>query len=347
MKNTVHFDDIKQIYDRLEDELSKLIFGKRMLYNMTGDCRYIHDIISTTDEGKEFIRRLSALNSREIYIFGAGMGGGDIVTSFPDIRWTGFIDNKPESHNFCGMPCIGLNEFLETHKSASVVISSKKYHNEMYNQLKALGIGENQIIDAGYFFESLDKKDYLELPELAFTEQESVVDCGGFDGLSLLNCIRFLKGKYDAAYLFEPESECMKNCYKNLSDFSRINYIEKGVWSESGFLKFDNDGGCIRVTDENADALNLCLPVTSLDEELMGKTVTYIKMDIEGAEIAALTGAENIIRKQKPKLGIRIYHKKDDLWSIPKLILQYNPEYKLYIRHYSLTVYDTILFAVN
>lgn len=76
MKNTVHFDDIKQIYDRLEDELSKLIFGKRMLYNMTGDCRYIHDIISTTDEGKEFIRRLSALNSREIFIFGAGMGGG-------------------------------------------------------------------------------------------------------------------------------------------------------------------------------------------------------------------------------------------------------------------------------
>lgn len=347
MKRNDLFDDIKQIYDRLEDELSKFIFGRRMLYNMTGDCRYIHDIISTTDEGKEFIQRLSALNSREIFIFGAGMGGADIVTSFPNIKWTGFIDNKPNNNNFCGIPCIGFNEFVDAHRSASVVISSKKYHNEMYDQLQAFGIGENQIIDAGYFFESLDKKDYLDLPELAFTEQEAIVDCGGFDGLSLLNCIRFLKGIYDAAYLFEPESECMKNCCKNLSDFSKVNFIEKGVWSESGFLKFDNGGGCIRITDKDPDSLNLCLPVTSLDEELGERAVTYIKMDIEGAEIAALMGAENIIRKQKPKLGIRIYHKKDDLWCIPKLILQYNPEYKLYIRHYSLTVYDTILFAVN
>lgn len=347
MENRDFFDDIKKIYNRLEDELSRLIFGRRMLYNMTGDYHYIHDVISTTDEGKEFIQRLFAQNGREIFIFGAGMGGADIVTSFPNIRWTGFIDSKSDSTNFCGMPCIGLNEFFATHKSASVVISSKKYHNEMYNQLRDFGIGEKQIIDAGYFFESLDKKDYLDLPELAFTERESVVDCGGFDGLSLLNCLRFLGEKYDAAYLFEPESECMKNCRKNLSDFNRINFIEKGVWSESGFLKFDNDGSCIRIVDKNSDSTNLYLPVTSLDEELDGKTVTYIKMDIEGAEIAALMGAENIIRKQKPKLGVRIYHKKDDLWNIIKLILKYNPQYKLYIRHFSLTVYDTILFAVN
>lgn len=347
MKSTDFFDDIKRIYDKLEDELSKFIFGRRMLHNMTGDYNYLHEIISTTDEGKEFIQRLSAQDSGEIFIFGAGMGGAAILSSFPNIRWTGFIDNKSDSNSFCGMPCIGIDEFVDAHKSASVVISSSKYHNEMYDQLLTFGISENQIINAGYLLESLGKKDYLELSELAFTEQESIVDCGGFDGLSLLNCMRFLGGKYDAAYLFEPESECMKNCRKNLSDFSRINFIEKGVWSESGFLKFDNGGGCIRVTDKNSDSQNLCLPVTSLDEELGGKPVTYIKMDIEGAEIAALMGAENIIRKQKPKLGVRIYHKKDDLWRIPNLILKYNPNYKLYIRHYSLTIYDTILFAID
>lgn len=83
-----------------------------------------------------------------------------------------------------------------------------------------------------------------------------------------------------------------------------------------------------------------------LDEIAGDRRITFIKMDIEGAEKEALVGAQNIIRNQKPKLAISIYHKKEDIWELPALLLEMNPEYQFYLRHYSLREAETVLYAV-
>ena len=57
-------------------------------------------------------------------------------------------------------------------------------------------------------------------------------------------------------------------------------------------------------------------------------------MDIEGAEMDALIGATELIIDQKPVLGICLYHKFSDLWTIPLYIKKIVPEYKIYIRHF-------------
>ena len=69
-------------------------------------------------------------------------------------------------------------------------------------------------------------------------------------------------------------------------------------------------------------------------------------MDIEGTEMEALKGAEYIIKKYKPKLAISIYHKPEDIVEIPKYILNINPDYKLYLRHYSDNAGETVLYAI-
>mgnify|MGYP002517000463 FL=1 len=73
--------------------------------------------------------------------------------------------------------------------------------------------------------------------------------------------------------------------------------------------------------------------------------VTFIKMDIEGAEMEALEGAKRTIKKNRPKLAISIYHKEDDLWEIPYYVLSRYPWSKIYMRHYSLTTNETVLYA--
>ena len=83
-----------------------------------------------------------------------------------------------------------------------------------------------------------------------------------------------------------------------------------------------------------------------LDDVLAGRKVTFIKMDIEGSEMAALRGAERIIREQRPRLAISIYHKPEDMWEIPSYILQCHPDYKLYVRHYSISDTETVLYAI-
>ena len=60
----------------------------------------------------------------------------------------------------------------------------------------------------------------------------------------------------------------------------------------------------------------------------------------------ALEGAKNTIIKQHPILAISIYHKKSDIRKIPNYVLKLNPDYKFYIRHYSASFGDTVLYAI-
>ena len=73
--------------------------------------------------------------------------------------------------------------------------------------------------------------------------------------------------------------------------------------------------------------------------------VTYVKMDIEGAELDALHGMEKMIKSDKPKLAISIYHKPEDLWEIPLYIYKLVPEYKFILRHHHHRIHETILYA--
>lgn len=70
-------------------------------------------------------------------------------------------------------------------------------------------------------------------------------------------------------------------------------------------------------------------------------------MDIEGAELKALEGYQNILKAHKPKLAISIYHNFNDLWEIPLYIKKIVPEYKIYIRHHTNDFYETMCYAVK
>ena len=69
-------------------------------------------------------------------------------------------------------------------------------------------------------------------------------------------------------------------------------------------------------------------------------------MDIEGAEIEALQGAQNTIKKYKPTLAISLYHKPEHLFTIPLLINSWNLGYKFYIRSHGNNLLETVLYCV-
>lgn len=69
-------------------------------------------------------------------------------------------------------------------------------------------------------------------------------------------------------------------------------------------------------------------------------------MDIEGAEYNALMGAKNHITKYNPVLAVCIYHNQADFIVIPKLVLSLNKKYKVYLRHYTQGVFETVMYFV-
>lgn len=107
-------------------------------------------------------------------------------------------------------------------------------------------------------------------------------------------------------------------------------------------MKKSTDASYSILKSSNVQEIN----VDRLDEILKDEVITFIKMDIEGSELPALQGAENIIKEQKPKLAICLYHKIEDFWEIPMYIHNLLPEYHFGIlHHFPRMFYGSVLYA--
>jgi len=91
------------------------------------------------------------------------------------------------------------------------------------------------------------------------------------------------------------------------------------------------------------------LEVTTIDRALEAgdlDRVDLIKMDIEGAEPGALAGAQQALRRFRPKLAISVYHRPEHLWRIARWLESLELGYRFYLEHYTIHYEETVLYAV-
>lgn len=92
------------------------------------------------------------------------------------------------------------------------------------------------------------------------------------------------------------------------------------------------------------------LPTISIDdfaEQERLPSVDFIKMDVEGAELAALKGAAHVISLHRPKLAISLYHDFSDFFTIPLYLARTYPFYRFYLDHYTVHAGETVLYAIG
>jgi hypothetical protein len=84
----------------------------------------------------------------------------------------------------------------------------------------------------------------------------------------------------------------------------------------------------------------------ALDDALAGFRPGLIKMDIEGAELDALQGAQEIIQRHRPGLAISAYRRPGPLWEIPMLLDSWRLRYRLHLRLHAYDGFDAVVYAV-
>ena len=324
---------LKKIYNALADDKSRAIYKYRLLFSLLGDKSDISDMIY------EYSPDCALLQSSKICYYGAGVGATWI--SRCDTR-APFIIDKYKTGKMNNLPIISLDEFLKLPDCKEyliiITVGKEQARKQIKKELDSYGL--KYLF--GYFDFQYFEFQYFNLPGLNL-ENEYFVDVGALDGETTKYFLEHFKNGY--AYVFEPNPEQYKITKKNLSDYKNAECIQYGLYDENTTLNFalcETDAGSASVCKNGS----LSIEVRKLDDILKDKPVTFIKMDIEGSELAALKGAENIIRTQKPKLAICVYHKPEDMWEIPSLLLEYCPDYKFYLRHYSITNTETVLYAI-
>jgi FkbM family methyltransferase len=197
--------------------------------------------------------------------------------------------------------------------------------------------------DAKYLWPFFEKDQYFPKDILQLHKNEIFFDCGAYIGDSIAGFLDAVQGYYRRIYACEPDIINLSRLKKFISDnrLSNVDIIGKGLSNNIGKIHFLSDD----ITSRACGDSSAWIDVDTIDNITLNKTVTYIKMDIEGSEMEALQGAERAIVENKPILAISIYHKKRDLIDIPAYIRKLVPEYKLYFRTHKRIAVDAVLYA--
>jgi FkbM family methyltransferase len=216
------------------------------------------------------------------------------------------------------------------------------------------------------------------IKELPLGDGEVFVDCGAFTGDTVDQFIKRCPG-YGRIVAFEPDPESFGKLKKKHGGNEKITLINAGAYEKEGEITFDAQGngyskfvgsavsGNIdnavvgadgnRPVSGNIDNVvgNRPIPTSGITtihvqsiDNLQLEKVSFIKMDVEGAEMDALRGARKTIVRDKPKLAICIYHSNEDMVRVAEYIHELVPEYKLYVRQHFLfpSAAETVVYAV-
>ena len=74
--------------------------------------------------------------------------------------------------------------------------------------------------------------------------------------------------------------------------------------------------------------------------------VDVIKLDVEGAEMQALEGAAATLAHRRPRLAISVYHRPEDLFSIPLFLKDLLPDSRFYLGHHTACALETVLYVL-
>ena len=188
------------------------------------------------------------------------------------------------------------------------------------------------------------KEQYFPKGIIELSDREVFVDGGAYTGDTLLTFMRLAGGRCARCCAFEPDPATAAKLEATAAKraLRGVTVHNKGLWSAPATLPFAVWHGTS--ASAVADAGEVSVEADTVDNA--APDATFIKLDVEGAELEALKGAAGTIKRNRPKLAVCVYHKPGDLFEIPLFVRSLVPEYRLYLRQHQPVACETVLYAV-
>lgn len=260
----------------------------------------------------------------------------DIFYSYPDLFLPYYQFSKPDELLRQNENCKIAFELFDENLSKDIFLS-------IYNFRLTL---DHEILykaDYGHYFpEDL-------FPKLSFNNC-TYFDCGAYDGDSVKKFIS-RSPDFKQIFAFEPDEQNFEKLVNYIASLpgeesEKVMAINAGVSDKEGNFSFSassNMGSSLSVDG------NTTIATKVLDDFISKHVPSYpifMKMDIEGEELKALQGTKKIISKFAPNLAISIYHRPEDIWSIPLFLNNINKDYSFFLRQHGEDGMDLVLYAI-
>jgi FkbM family methyltransferase len=160
-----------------------------------------------------------------------------------------------------------------------------------------------------------------------------VLDCGANVGVTVRRALKLGAAKVVAIELASAPLECLRRNFASEIQQGKVIVYPKGVWDRDAELELTGISGIASTAssvafqhEENLEKVQLTT-IDHLVAELHLPRVDFIKMDIEGAEGAALQGAQQTVATLHPRLAISLEHRPTDPVTLPAQVRRQWPEY--------------------
>lgn len=356
MESVDVIQNINSIYNMFEDELSKELYLARMNWLITRNYQYVKEIVNKShpkmavwnrQEERRFVDILPI--DKKIVFYGAGSFSERLIPYLKDKELdVVFCDGNTEKQQsgFYNYKVMSPEELFGIKEEKVVVICTTKFMHEVKDYLVENGIKSEELIDICSYFKCGTGDEYFYEDFLNYEREEIFIDAGCYD-LSTTTDFRKVCSGLIKSYAFEPDSVNYKRCLSRIENekdkLPEVVLYPYGTWNSKTELRFSATADGSSHIGEGECIIN----TVSIDECVdKSEKITFIKMDVEGAELESLKGACETIKRDKPKLAICIYHKPEDMYTLPLYIKSLVPEYKFYLRSYSNADHEMVLYAV-
>lgn len=351
MQKNTFFDDfiseiVKHSYKYEENNWDADRHGKREFIDLESLSTYLKYILNNRNEIENFISQLNDDESREIikYIFLYRSLG------YRHVKIPINKDLKLKINMEKSLSCITKESDLQTNfmvggklKSFTVPFMNKEIELDAW-----VGNIMYSFFVKQYY---LKRNNFFVMPVYG----DYVIDAGACFGDTALS-FSVAVGKKGKVLSFEVVPDHIDVCTKNFDknkDFSGNIKLYNYALSDRANTEINIEligAGSREIKDGISNFNSIKVKTESIDnlvkEEKLEK-IDFIKMDIEGAEMAALIGATETIRKFKPKLAISAYHKIVDFVEITNFIKSLEPSYKIFVEHYTIHSEETVIYATT
>lgn len=288
---------------------------------------------------EKFYECYKKLDGKDVVLFAAGGRAHMMVLAFKEMgikaNIRAILDNHCKEERYIEKIPVYNAKRIGDFSDSIFIVCSDTYRQSISQQVKASGGTLFDIPDWEGMVEQM-----LTLHEYKTKVEHNIIgDIYEWIGTEYAEV-----GQYRKIYALEPDVENCKKIqeYVENQKLQNIQLINAAVGKENRTVSFDQQGTAgSSVKGEGNNSVKLvCL------DDVIADPVTFLKMDIEGFELDALMGAKGLIETYKPKLAICVYHKCEDPVSIVEYLAQLVPEYQFYMRHYTYSQHETVLYAV-
>ncbi|MBO5379805.1 MAG: FkbM family methyltransferase [Clostridia bacterium] len=183
---------------------------------------------------------------------------------------------------------------------------------------------------------------------LEVNSYKSYLDLGAYNGDTVKKYLS-LCPNINKVYAVEPDTKTFKRLKKYADGAGvEIELFNAAAYSHDTTLFFNESGNRNSTAVSTASYEHKTVEVKAIAPDSITESVDFIKYDVEGLEAESLIGTKNLIKNCSPDLLVSAYHKSEDIFKLPQLVKELNPNYKLYLRRLPyIPAWDLNLYAIS